>query len=120
MCATDLFSKYAWIVPIKDKQGTSIVNTFQKIISEGGKPNKIWVDQGGEFYNNSFENFLKINNIKMYSTYNEGKSVAAERFIRIMKNKIFKHMTVISKSVYYDVLDWSYIKKLFIWWSYFN
>ena len=105
LCATDLFSKYAWIVPIKDKQGTSIVNTFQKIISEGGKPNKIWVDQGGEFYNNSFENFLKINNIKMYSTYNEGKSVAAERFIRIMKNKIFKHMTVISKSVYYDVLD---------------
>ena len=56
----------------------------------------------------------------MYSTYNEGKSVVAERFIRIMKNKIFKHMTVISKSVYYDVLDWSYIKKLFIWWSYFN
>ena len=105
MCATDLFSKYAWIVPIKDKQGTSIVNTFQKIISEGRKPNKIWVDQGSEFYNNSFKDFLKINNIEMYSTYNEGKSVVAERFIRIMKNKIFKHMTVISKSVYYDVLD---------------
>ena len=100
-----MFSKYAWIVPIKDKQGTSIVNTFQKIISEGRKPNKIWVDQGSEFYNNSFENFLKINNTEMYSTYNEGKSVVAERFIRIMKNKIFKHMTVISKSVYYDVLD---------------
>ena len=105
LCATDLFSKYAWIVPIKDKQGTSIVNTFQNIISEGRKPNKIWVDQGSEFYNNSFENFLKINNTEMYSTYNEGKSVVAERFIRIMKNKIFKHMTVISKSVYYDVLD---------------
>ena len=105
LCATDLFSKYAWIVPIKDKQGTSIVNTFQKIILEGRKPNKIWVDQGSEFYNNSFENFLKINNTEMYSTYNEGKSVVAERFIRIMKNKIFKHMTVISKSVYYDVLD---------------
>ena len=63
------------------------------------------VDQGSEFYNNSFNDFLKINNIEMYSTYNEGKSVAAERFIRTLKNKIFKHMTAISKNVYFDVLD---------------
>ena len=105
LCATDLFSKYAWIVPIKDKQGTSIVNTFQKIISEGRKPNKIWVDQGSEFYNNSFENFLKINNTEMYSTYNEGKSVVAERFIKTLKNNIFKHIAAISKNVYFDVLD---------------
>ena len=41
----------------------------------------------------------------MYSTYNEGKSVVAERFIRTLKNKIFKHMAAISKSVYFDVLD---------------
>ena len=94
LCAIDLFSKYAWVVPIKDKKGVSIVNAFQKIISEGRKPNKIWVDQGSEFYNNSFKDFLKINNIEMYSTYNEGKSVAAERFIRTLKDKVFKHMTV--------------------------
>ena len=81
LCAIDLFSKYAWVVPIKDKKGTSIVNAFQKIISEGRKPNKIWVDQGSEFYNNSFKDFLKINNIEMYSTYNEGKSVVAEIFL---------------------------------------
>ena len=76
--------------PIKDKKGTSIVNAFQKILSDsnsskakskGCKPNKIWVDQGSEFYNNSFKDFLKINSIEMYSTYNEGKSVAAKRFI---------------------------------------
>ena len=48
-CAIDLFSKYAWVVPLKDIKGNSIVNAFQKIISEGRKPNKIWVDQGGEF-----------------------------------------------------------------------
>ena len=105
LCAIDLFSKYVWVVPIKDKKGTSIVNAFQKIISEGRKPNKIWVDQGSEFYNNSFKDFLKINNTEMYSTYNEGKSVVAERFIRMLKNKIFKHMTGISKNVYCDVLD---------------
>ena len=83
----------------------SIVNAFQKIISEGKKPNKIWVDQGSEFCNNSFKDFLKINNIEMYSTYNKGKSVVAERFIRMLKNKIFKHMIAISKNVYFDVLD---------------
>ena len=81
LCAIDLFSKYAWVVPLKDKRGISIVNAFQKIISEGRKPNKIWVDQGSEFYNNSFKDFLKINNIEMYSTYNEGKSVVAEIFL---------------------------------------
>ena len=56
-CAIGLFSNYAWVVPLKYKKETSIVNTFQKIISEGRKPNKIWVDQGSEFYSNSFKNF---------------------------------------------------------------
>ena len=106
LCAIDLFSKYAWVIPIKDKKGTSIVNAFKKIISKGQrKPNKIWVDQGSEFYNNSFKDFLKINNFEMYSTYNEGKYVVAERFIRTLENKIFKHMTAISKNVYFNVLD---------------
>ena len=78
LCAIDLFSKYAWVVPLKDKRRIAIVNAFQKIISKGRKPNKIWVDQGGEFYNNIFKRILKINNIEMYSTYNRGKSVVAE------------------------------------------
>ena len=44
LCAIDLFSKYAWVVPLKDKRGISIVNALQKIVSDGRKPNKIWVD----------------------------------------------------------------------------
>ena len=103
--AIDLFSKYAWVISIKNKKGVSLVNTFQRIISEGRKPNEMWVDQGREFCNNSFKDFLKINNIEMYATYNEGKSVVAEIFIRTLKNKIFKHMTAISKNVYFDMLD---------------
>ena len=83
----------------------SIVNAFKKIILEGRKLNKIWVDQGSEIYNNSFKDFLKINNIEMHSTYNEGKSVVAERFIRTLKNKIFEYMTAISKNVCFDMLD---------------
>ena len=78
-----------------------MVNAFQKIISKGRKPNEIQVDQDGEFYNKLFERFLKNNNIEMYSTYNEGKSVVAERFIRTLKNETFEHM----KAVYFDVLD---------------
>ena len=105
LCAIDLFSKYGWVAPMKDKKGTNIVNVFKKIISEGRKPNKIWVDQGSEFYNKSFKYFLKINNIDMYSTFNEGKSVIAERFIGTLKNKTYKHMTAISKNVYCDALD---------------
>ena len=106
LCAIDLFSKYACVVPLKDKRGISIVNAFQNISgSSNRKSNKIWVDQGGEFYNNLFKRFLEINNIEMYSTYNEWKSVVAERFIRTLKNKIFKHMAAVSKTVYVDGLD---------------
>ena len=105
LCAIDLFSKYVWVVPIKDKKRTSIVNAFKKIISNRRKPNKMWVDQGSEFYNQSFKDFLKINNTEMYSTYNVGKSAVAERFIGTLKNKIFKHITAIQQNVYFDVLD---------------
>ena len=106
LSAIDLYSKYAFVIPLKDKKGISIVNAFNKIIKQyNKKPNKIWVDQGGEFYNHNFKKWLSDNDIIMYSTYNEGKSVVAERFIRTLKNKLYKHMTATAKNVYYDVLD---------------
>ena len=106
LCAIDLYSKYAFVVPLKDKKGISIVNAFNKIIKQyNRKPNKIWVDQGGEFYNRVFKKWLSYNDIIMYSTYNGGKSIVAERFIRTLKNKLYKHMTATGKNVYYDVLD---------------
>ena len=91
----DVYSKYAWVVPLKDKIGVSMVNAFQKI----------WVDKGCEFYNSHFKKWLNDNSIEMYSTHNEGKSVVAERLIRTIKNKIYKYMTSISKNVYNDKLD---------------
>ena len=106
LCAIDLYSKYAFAIPLKDKKGISNVNAFNKLIKQSNrKPNKIWVDQGGEFYNNVFEKWLSDNDINMYSTYNEGKSVVGETFIRTLKNKLYKHMTATGKKVYYDVLD---------------
>ena len=106
LSAIDLFSKYAFVVPLKDKKGISIVNAFNKIIKQSNrKPNEIWVDQGGKFYNRVLKKWLSDNDINMYSTFNEGKSVVAERFIRTLKNKFYKNMTATGKNVYHDVLD---------------
>ena len=94
------------VVPLKDKKGVSTVNAFQSIFKKSNKKaNKIWVDKGSEFYNNSFKKWQQDNDIVMYSTHNEGKSVVAERFIRTLINKIYKYMTSISKNVYIDKLD---------------
>ena len=106
MCVIDIFSKYAWAVPLKDKRGVSIVHAFQKILKESDrKPNKIWVDTRSEFYNNSFQKWLKDNDIEMYSIHNDGKSVVPESCIRTLKTKIYKYMTSVSKNVYIDKLD---------------
>ena len=117
LCVIDIFSKYAWVVPLKDKKGISIVKAFQIILKQSNskrakgtsaqhvQPNKIWVDKWSEFYNAYFKKWLRDNNIVMYSTHNEGKSVVAERFFRTLKGKIYKYMTSISKNVYSDKLD---------------
>ena len=74
LCVIDIFSKYAWVVSLKDKKCRSIVDAFQKILddsnrseakSKGRKPNKIWVDKGSEFYYNSFKKWLKDNDVEM-------------------------------------------------------
>ena len=97
LCVIDIFIKYAWFVPLKNKKGVSIVNAFQKILKTSDrKLNKIWGDKGSEFYNISFKKWLKDNDTEMYSTNNEGKSVIAEKFIKTLKNKIYKYMTSIS------------------------
>ena len=94
LCFIHIHSKYAWVVPLKDKKGVTTVNAFQSILKKSNrKPNKSWVDKGGEFYNRSMKSWLEKNDIEMESTHNEGKSVVADRFIRTIKNKIYKHMT---------------------------
>ena len=83
LCVINIFSKYAWVVTLKDEKDVRIVDAFQKILNDSNrKPNKIWTDIGSKFYNNSFKKWLKYNDIKMYSILNEGKSVVAERFIK--------------------------------------
>ena len=83
-----IFCKCAWVVPLKDKKGVSIINAIQKILEDlDTKPKKIWVDKRSEFYNNYLKKWLKDNDIEMYSIHNERKTVAAERFVRTLKTK---------------------------------
>ena len=106
LCVIDIFSKYVWVFPLKNKKEVTIVNAFKAILNNSKrKPNKLWVDQGSEFYNNFYKEWLDDNDIKIYSTCNEGKSVVVERFTRTLSNKIYKHMRTVSKNVYFDVLD---------------
>ena len=106
LCVIDIFSKWAWIIPLKDKKGITITNAFQKVLDKSnGKPNKKWVEKGSECSNRSIKSWLQDNNVEMYSIHNEEKSVAAERYTRTLKNKVYKYMTLISKNVHIDKLD---------------
>ena len=93
LCVIDIFRKYEWVLLSKDKKCLTI--TLKR------KPNKKWADKGGEFYNRLMKSRLKVDNIELYSTHNKGNFVAAERFIRTSRNKIYKHLVLISKNVFF-------------------
>ena len=83
LCLISIYSKYAWLLPLKDKNGITITNPFQKTLDESGlKPNKLWLDKSS---NRSMESWLQTNDVEMYSTHNEGKSVVSKRFMRTLK-----------------------------------
>ena len=83
LCAFDIFSKYNSVIPLKDKNGITITEAFWEILNESNRKwSKIWVVKWSEFYNRSVKLSLQDNDMEMYSTHNEGKSVFAERFIK--------------------------------------
>ena len=93
----DIFTKYAWAIPLKNKSGLSITNGFKTILSEGRKPEKLWVDRGSEFYNKTFKSLLKeygtgkaASGIELYSIYSDLKAVFIERFNRTLLHIINK------------------------------
>ena len=104
----DIFTKYAWAIPLKNKSGLSITNGFKIVLSEhpqGGseprKPEKLWVDRGSAFYNKTFKSLLKeygtgkaASGIELYSTYSDLKAVFIERFNRTLLHIINKPMFI--------------------------
>ena len=101
----DIFSKYSWVIPLKDKRGITIKNALQKIFKQR-KPKFLWTDRGTEFYNKQVQDLLNENNIKLYSTNNsEIKSAVIERFNRTFKNMMYKKFTENNNTIFYNILD---------------
>ena len=100
----DTFNKYGWIIPLKNKKGETVVKAFKTIFEEGRIPEKLWTDKGKEFYNKKMDDLRKLYDIELYSTENEEKSSIAERWIRTMKEKMFKYFTDNNTYKYIDVL----------------
>jgi len=97
----DLYTRYAWVVPLKNKTGITVKNAFEKIFKESNrKPKKLWVDKGKEFYNKN----VKELGMEIYSTENEGKAVVIERFNRTLKNKMYKKFTDIGSQKWLKIL----------------
>ena len=94
----DTFSKYGWIIPLKNKKGGTVADALKDIF-EKRKPEKLWTDKGTEFKNKNVKKLIEI-----YSTENEEKSSIAERWIRTMKEKMFKYFTDNNTYKYIDVL----------------
>ena len=102
----DVFSKFAWVIPLKDKKGSSITTAFADIIKKyKRKPEYLWVDKGSEFYNKTFKEWLLQNDIELYSTFNEGKAVVIERFNRTLKSRMYKQFTIQNNTIWYNIID---------------
>ena len=101
----DIFSKFAWVIPLKDKKGINVKNALQKIFKQR-KCKFLWTDRGTEFYNKQVQDLLNENNIKLYSTNNsEIKSAVVERFNRTFKNMMYKKFTENNNTTFYNILD---------------
>ena len=98
----DVFSRYGWIVPRKDKKGETAAEAFKTIFTEGRKPQFLWTDIGKEFYNKHLKELLDKHRITLYLTENEEKSSVVARWNRTMKNIMWKMFTANSNTVYYD------------------
>ena len=100
----DLFSKYGWIVPLKDKKGETVTEAFKTIFKEGHKPQYLWTDKGKEYYNKHMKELLEKNGITLHSTENEEKFSVCERWNRTIKTKMWKEFTVQGNTQYLSIL----------------
>ena len=100
----DVFSKFGWIEPLKNKKGETVAAAFEKIF-KFRQPRLLWTDKGKEFYNKNVNQLLSKKNIKLYSTENEEKSSVVERFNRTIKEKMWKMFSANNNTVYFNKID---------------
>ena len=101
----DLFSRYAWAVPLKNKSSSDVLEAFKKIIeSSDRKPKKIWADEGKEFLNKQFQKFMTENDMSIYHTYSKEKASIIERFNRTLKTHMFYKFTENNNKDWYSIL----------------
>ena len=102
----DLYSRYAWAIPMINKTALETVKALQTIINESSKPpKKLWCDNGKEFKNKQVDILLKKYNIEIYSTYGNAKAATIERFNRSLKELMFKMFSLNSNRIWYDKLN---------------
>ena len=101
----DVFSKHAWVVPLKNKTGKVLVEAYTKVLHKGKrKPTMIHSDKGSEFMNKLFQQFLKDKNIRFYTTNSEVKALVVERFNQTLKSRMWKYLTYKNTLKYINVL----------------
>lgn len=101
----DIFSKYAWAVPIKSKTATDVTNAINKVLIVGNVPRNIHSDMGKEFYNVQFENLMRHYKINHYSTFTAIKAAIVERFNRTLKSKMWQQMHYNGSYKWISILD---------------
>lgn len=102
----DVFSRYAWARPIKDKKGSSVRAALKAIFDEGRQPAQLQSDKGKEFLNREVQSLLKDRKVHFFTTQNpDTKAAIVERFNRTLKQRLFRYFTAKNKNVYHGVLQ---------------
>ena len=88
----DIFSRFAWAEPLKDKTSNEIISAFDKILSDGRIPRRLQTDAAIDFTSNKFQDYVKSKNIVHFVTHSEKQANYVERFIKTLKGKIYRYM----------------------------
>ena len=104
LTVVDVFSKYAWVEPVKSKTGKAVTAAFEKILKHGRTPRRLQTDDGKEFYNKTFQALMKQRDIVHFSTSGDTKASVVERFNRTLKERLYRYFTVKNTLKYLPVL----------------
>lgn len=100
----DVFSRFLWIRPLKDRKGKSVIEAFKDVLVGPRRPRTIRTDKGSEFYNRFLQQYLKDQGIKIFYALNETKANFAERYFQTLKKRLYRYFTHLQKYKYLEIL----------------